>query len=556
MNRNRRMTIKVWMTLGLCCLMARLVTAEEWKFDDAKVGELPNGWMAAKTGEGAGSVWKVLEDATAPAGSKVLAQMSSDGKGPLFNLCVATEPKLLDVEINLSLKAVGGKIDQGGGPVWRYQDANNYYVARVNPLEDNFRLYKVIGGKRTQLATADAKAAAGAWHTLRIVHRGDSIQCSLNGRQLLDATDDALRKAGQTGLWTKADAVTSFDAITVKNHGEAKERAALGPVTALAAGVAASGAVSPKGPKQVFVVNTGDASVSLVDLTTMKEVSRHPVGAKPYGIAVMQDGKSVAVGVEDEECVKFFSLPSFELQAKIPIGKMHNDHVILSTDGREIYVANFYSDDVFVIDVAARKEATRITGCSAPHVVKYGPLRQRAFVTCKKVTGIAIIDPANKKLLKFHQLNVNPRSLTFSPDESKVYFGSFWVNGFFEMDTESGKVTRLFGIDPPADNKADQEVTYHGVEAVGNNIVLAANEGRSYVDAVDVATGKLLDRFPASKPCCVERVPGPTDSPARVLISHLGNATLELTEVGRDGKLKSLGKAQVGTAPKRVAFLP
>ena len=159
-------------------------------------------------------------------------------------------------------------------------------------------------------------------------------------------------------------------------------------------------------------------------------------------------------------------------------------------------------------------------------------------------------------MLKVHQLNVNPRSLAFSPDESKVYFGSFWVNGFFEMDTESGKVTRLFSFDPPADNRADQEVTYHGVEAVGNNIVLAANEGRSYVDAVDVSTGKLLDRLAASKPCCVERIPGPTNSPTRVLISNLGDATLELAEVADGGKLKSLGKAMVGKAPKRVAFVP
>src|SRR5437867_122440 len=61
-------------------------------------------------------------------------------------------------------------------------------------------------------------------------------------------------------------------------------------------------------PKQVFVVNTGDASVSLVDLAGMKEVQRYPVGPRPYGIAVSQDGKTVAVGIEDEECVKFFSL--------------------------------------------------------------------------------------------------------------------------------------------------------------------------------------------------------------------------------------------------------
>ena len=35
------------------------------------VGELPPDWMAAKTGEGPGSVWKVVEDATAP-GRKAL----------------------------------------------------------------------------------------------------------------------------------------------------------------------------------------------------------------------------------------------------------------------------------------------------------------------------------------------------------------------------------------------------------------------------------------------------------------------------------------------------
>jgi len=211
---------------------------------------------------------------------------------------------------------------------------------------------------------------------------------------------------------------------------------------------------------------------------------------------------------------------------------------------------------VVVIDYAARKETERIDGCSAPHVVKYGPLRKRAFVTCKKVTGIAIIDPADKKLLKFHPLNVNPRSLTFSPDESKVYFGSFWVNGFFEMNTETGKVTRLFSLQPPVENREDQEVTYHGVEAVGSNIVLAANEGRSYVDSVDVSTGRQLDRLPASKPCCVERIPGSPDDPVRVLVSNLGDGTLEVVEVAKDGKLKSRGKIQVGAAPKRVSFVP
>lgn len=312
-----------------------------------------------------------------------------------------------------------------------------------------------------------------------------------------------------------------------------------------------------EGPRKVLVVNTQDASVSIVDLASMKEEKRHPVGNRPYGIAVSKDGKTVAVGVEDEEKVKFYSLPDFKLKGETKIGKMFNDHIILTGDGKHILVANFYSDDVLGIDIDTTKEAFRIKDCSAPHVVKLGPLQKHAYVTCKKITGIAIIDPASRKLVKFHQINVNPRSLTFSPDEKKVYFGSFWVNGFFEMDTATGKVTRLFELPPTEEKAAPQEVTYHGVEAVYPNIVLAANEGRSYLDAVDVQTGKHLDRLvDVSKPCCVERIPGTHEGKVRVLVSNIGDGTLQLVEVSQEGKLKPLGKAQVGKAPKRVAFVP
>ncbi len=194
-------------------------------------------------------------------------------------------------------------------------------------------------------------------------------------------------------------------------------------------------------PRQLFVVNTGDETVSLVDLTAMKEIKRIKVGASPYGVAVSPDGvavspdgKRVAIGVEGEGKVKFFDTDKFNQLGEVKIGDMHHDHIVLTTDGKYILDANYYSDTVVGINFTTMKEEFRIKGCSAPHVVKYGPLNKHAYVTCKKITGIAIIDPANRKLVKFHQINVNPRSLTFSPDESKVYFGSFWVDGFFEMD--------------------------------------------------------------------------------------------------------------------------
>jgi len=192
----------------------------QWNFEDSSVGKLPSGWSAMKTGKGPGSVWKVLEDKSASTGPKVLAQSSSEGPSSLFNLCVLGEVKRQDVDLQVAFKAVSGKIDQGGGPVWRLQDADNYYIARMNPLEGNFRVYKVVNGKRTQLGSADVDGDAGRWHTIRIVHNGKRIQCYFNGKLHLDVEDDAFPAAGQVGVWTKADAVTYFDDLIIGKSAE------------------------------------------------------------------------------------------------------------------------------------------------------------------------------------------------------------------------------------------------------------------------------------------------------------------------------------------------
>ena len=315
------------------------------------------------------------------------------------------------------------------------------------------------------------------------------------------------------------------------------------------------GTRSDTGPEKVYVVNTGARTVSLVDLRKFEELRRIEVGDSPYGVVVTPDGKRIAVGVEGEGRIKFFDTENYTLLSEVPIGEMHHDHMLLTTDGRFILDANYHSDSVVGIDVRTMKEAFRIEGASAPHVVKYGPKRKHVYVTCKKVTGIAVIDPEARELVAVHPLKVNPRSLSFSEDETKLYFGSFWVDGFFEMEIATGQVTKLFRLPTPAGDSEPREVTYHGCESVGGGIVLAANEGRSYIDAVDVRTGEHLDRFSgASKPCCIERIPGPSGAPVRVLISNIGDHSVQVLEVSARGKLTEIGRIEVGAAPKRVAF--
>jgi hypothetical protein len=186
------------------------VHSRRWTFEDSAVGTPPS-YITAPHGR-----WVVQEILDAPAGSKALVQVA-DSPRPYFNLAVVQGEKFRDLKLTVKMKTLAGRIDQGGGLVWRYQDADNYYVARVNPLEDNFRVYRVNCGQREMLGSADAKAQGGMWHTLSITMEGNHITCELNGQKLLDVTDEAFPNAGQVGVWTKADANTAFDNLVAES---------------------------------------------------------------------------------------------------------------------------------------------------------------------------------------------------------------------------------------------------------------------------------------------------------------------------------------------------
>ena len=99
--------------------------------------------------------------------------------------------------------------------MWCYQDYNNYYIARANSPENNFRVYKVVNGNRLQMESARLKATSNEWHTIKIIARSDQIQCFYDGQPYLEVTDNTFQK-GKLGLWTKADAMTYFDDLEVR----------------------------------------------------------------------------------------------------------------------------------------------------------------------------------------------------------------------------------------------------------------------------------------------------------------------------------------------------
>ncbi|MBM3836964.1 MAG: DUF1080 domain-containing protein [Verrucomicrobia bacterium] len=175
-------------------------------FDNAASGSLPAGWIAGVTGKGAPK-WSIEKEDSAPSKPGVLKQ-SGEGTYPW---CVKNDVSLKDGYVEVKFKPLSGETDQAGGVVWRWKDADNYYIARANALEDNVRIYHFKNGKRTQFKTADLKVPANQWHTLRVEFEGSRFKVIFNGKPLYEAEDATFAEAGAVGVWTKADSVTLFD---------------------------------------------------------------------------------------------------------------------------------------------------------------------------------------------------------------------------------------------------------------------------------------------------------------------------------------------------------
>lgn len=200
--------LPIWL-FALLVFATPVVRAETTNFDDVKPGTLPANWLGTKTGSGSPR-WSVEKDDSAPSKTNVLKQSGE----ATYPVCLKTDTKLKDGFVEVKFKPISGSEDQAGGLVWRAKDANNYFVARANALEDNVHIYHTVNGRRVQFDGVDAKVKSGEWHTLRVEFTGPNFIVSLDGRKVLTAKDTTFTEAGMAGVWTKADSVTAFDDFT------------------------------------------------------------------------------------------------------------------------------------------------------------------------------------------------------------------------------------------------------------------------------------------------------------------------------------------------------
>jgi YVTN family beta-propeller protein len=125
--------------------------------------------------------------------------------------------------------------------------------------------------------------------------------------------------------------------------------------------------------KRMFAQITNLHGFAIVDWATRKEVGRITLpdvppaernsegiqGAPAHGIQISPDGKTLWSTSKINSHVYVYSMPDLKFLGGVRVGKVP-DWITFTPDSKKLYVANAHDNVVSVIDVAARKEITKI----------------------------------------------------------------------------------------------------------------------------------------------------------------------------------------------------
>ncbi len=423
---------------------------QAWTFDGDEAGKEPVGWRFGYTKPADGkAAWTIAKDAKAMSGPNVLTLDAKSGGGT-FNLAMAKKATYQDVDVRARIRANTGKADQGGGLIWRLRDEQNYYVCRINPLENNFRVYKVVGGKREQIQSADCETEAGKWHVVRAKMVGKHIQCFVDGKKLLDVTDDTLEDAGFVGLWSKADASSSFDNVAVKPKKASKSDAgsakpdgssSMALVRTIPLGDVEGRidhlAVDATGTR-LWVAALGNDTIEVIDLESGTRLQSIDAAKEPQGVCLIPETNRIVVASgEDGMCRTFDTARNIVAS----LGSLDDaDNVRYDPREKRLYVG-YGKGTLAVVDCEKGVKLADIRLAGHPESFQLERQGRRIFVNVPTAGHVAVVDRDQAAVVAIWPISDAGANYPMALDEvsKRLFVVARKPAKLLVLDSESGK---------------------------------------------------------------------------------------------------------------------
>lgn len=305
-----------------------------------------------------------------------------------------------------------------------------------------------------------------------------------------------------------------------------------------------------EGDAYAFVSNEGSGDVSVIDLSTHREVSRIPVGSRPRGIHASPDGSRVFVALSDDaptaesdqDAIAAIDSREGKVVARHPAGT-DPEQFALSPDGRHLYAANEDAGTASITRLASGEVlGTLIVGIE-PEGVATSPDGRWVYVTAETSNTVSVIDTREGTVVASFLVDVRPRGVTFSPTEPRAYVTNEISGTLSVVDTRSHSVITTLALD----GRRAKPVGV-AVSPDGKRVYVANGHGHS-VSVIDAATHRVIATVPVGRRPWGLAVSG---DGSRIYTANGGSNDVSVIDAGT---LRVLHTLPVGDRPWGVAIL-
>jgi YVTN family beta-propeller protein len=260
----------------------------------------------------------------------------------------------------------------------------------------------------------------------------------------------------------------------------------VGAATRIQARAAASRVAAARDPT-AFVVNSGSATVTPVDLKTRQAGPAIPVGSDPQGIAITPDGRTAFVTNAGSGTVTPIDTASQRAGAPIRAGRGATG-IAITPDGRTAYVTNTEAGTVTPIDTASRQAGAPIRVGRDPRGIAITPDGQTAYVLDWGSAAVTPVSTASGRAGPPIRVGGYPFAIAFAPGGATAYVASYGANTVTPITVATGHAGRAIPVGQAPDALA---VTPDGTT------VYAAGGDADTVTAIDTGTGHERHQIPA-----------------------------------------------------------
>ena len=187
-----------------------------------------------------------------------------------------------------------------------------------------------------------------------------------------------------------------------------------------------------------FVINSNDASLSLLNLDTHREIRRVPMLREPHHMALTPDHRSLVIGDTTGNTLFFLDPSTGALQRQAVISDPYQ--LQYSPDGRYLTVAGLARAQIDIYDAATLKLLHRVPARSLPSHINYAPDSSVVFVSLQGTDRLMAIETATGRVMWDSKVGRTPAGVLW--DRGRLLVGIMGEAHFAVVDPVDGHVER------------------------------------------------------------------------------------------------------------------